>query len=166
MAEREAVSRFRFAVLGALVDRLKTSRRALPYARALTSRRSLVRSGACLGRAPAARVGRNREAHSHYERAWRMFEAELGAPPSEALLEARKALQRVTDTRAVALPRNRQAARSAICRSSLTPSDEQANMPGSEPLNDGRKGRASERPVVTGEAGIGKSHLLDAIARA
>ena len=54
MAEREAVSRLRLAVLGALVERLQDKPDdALPYARALTVADPLLRSGARVGRAPA-----------------------------------------------------------------------------------------------------------------
>ena len=51
-----------------------------------------------------SRIGRNKEALSHYERARRIFETELGAPPSDELEEARQALQSVADARASVEP--------------------------------------------------------------
>ena len=99
MAEREAVSRLRLAVLGALVERLQDHPEdALPYARALTVADPLSEAGHAAVVRLLARVGRNKEALSHYEHARRILETELGAPPSDELHEARQALQSVTES--------------------------------------------------------------------
>jgi DNA-binding SARP family transcriptional activator len=168
MAEREAVSRLRLAVLGALVERLQDKPDdALPYARALTVVDPLCEAGHASVVRLLARVGRHKEAQSHYERACRTLEAELGAPPSDALREARKALQTVADP-----------------AGAVSPARPQVKVPDpvvpSAPRTVGRldehdrvriavaeavQGRTPNVLLVAGEAGIGKSHLLDAIAR-
>ncbi len=105
MAEREAVSRQRLAVLGALVERVQDNPEdALPHARALTVADPLSEAGHAAVVRLLSRVGRTREAASHYERARRIFETELGAVPSGELEEARKALHSFAEVRVAAEP--------------------------------------------------------------
>jgi DNA-binding SARP family transcriptional activator len=170
MAEREAVSRLRLSVLAALVDRLHDHPGdALQYARALAVLDPLGDAGHAAVVRLLSRMGRNKEALSHYERARRIFETELGAPPSDELEEAGRILQSGAATRA------------SIDPSPPAPDNppESARPPASAHYRVGRdaehaliqrivaatvKRRASDVLLVTGEAGIGKSHLLGCIA--
>ena len=167
MAEREAVSRLRLAVLGALVERLQDKPDdALPYARALTVADPCCEAGHASVVRLLARVGRNKEAHSHYERACRILETELGAPPSEVLLEARKALQTVTDSSTVPPPRPPAKQRDSVfpyAPDTVGRHAEYARV--RRAVADTVQAQTPNVLLVTGEAGIGKSHLLDAIAR-
>lgn len=166
MAEREAVSRLHLTVLATLVERLQDRPAdALVYARALAAADPLSELGHAAVVRLLSREGRNKEALGHYEHARRILETELGVPPSEELAEARHALQSVTPARASARPRapaptplpeapphtpspapfvGRDAERALIQRVVATTAERQ----GSKIL------------VVTGEAGIGKSHLM------
>jgi DNA-binding SARP family transcriptional activator len=171
MAEREAVSRMRLTVLAALVERLHDRPAdALPYAHALAVTDPLSEAGHAAVIRLLSRVGRNRDALSHYERARRLFEKEFGVPPSEELEEARQALQSVPDKR--------------IAIEAVTPAPDTPPEPARTPSRDsshfvGRdaehalidrivaatvKREASDVLLVTGEAGIGKSHLMGCIA--
>jgi DNA-binding SARP family transcriptional activator len=88
MAEREAVSRLRLSVLAVLIERLKDHPGdALRYARALTVSDPLNEAGHAAVVRLLSRTGRGREALSHYERARRLLETELGVPPSDELEE-------------------------------------------------------------------------------
>ena len=170
MAERETVSRSRLAVLAALIERLHDSPAdALPYAHTLAAADPLSETGHAAVVRLLARAGRSREALSHYERVRRMFEAELGVPPSEELEEARLALQSIVETRAAV--------------ESSNPGPASPLKPARSPSRDARfigreaeqalieriitttiKRQASDILLVTGEAGIGKSRLLGGIA--
>jgi DNA-binding SARP family transcriptional activator/tetratricopeptide (TPR) repeat protein len=168
MAEREAVSRLRLAVLDALVERLQHNPDdALPYARALTVADPLCEAGHASVVRLLARVGRNKEAQSHYERACRILETELGAPPSEVLLEARAALQTITHAAsAVLLPRPPAREHDSVLPSAPDTVGRHAEHARVQrTVADTVKGQTPDVLLVTGEAGIGKSHLLDAIAR-
>lgn len=84
MAEREAASRLRLAVLTALVERLQDHPGdALPYARALTVSDPLSEPAHAIVVRLLSRLGRNKEAFSHYEHARRILAKELGAPPAD-----------------------------------------------------------------------------------
>jgi DNA-binding SARP family transcriptional activator len=94
IAEREAVSRLRLALLTSLVERLQGHPAdALAYARALTAADPLSESGHAAVVRLLVREGRNKEALAHYEHASRVLEAELGVRPSAELEEARQTLR-------------------------------------------------------------------------
>ena len=103
MAEREAVSRLRLAVLA-------SARRAASRpsrGRAAICARPCGGGPACAkrprGGCPAAvREGRNKEALGHYEHARRVLETELGVRPSDELEEARQTLRSAAQPRVAA----------------------------------------------------------------
>ena len=91
MAEREAVSRLR------LVSARRAGRAPAGPSRGRSAicacadgADPLCEAGHAAVVRLLSRIGRNKEALSHYERARRMFETELGAPPSDELEEARQ----------------------------------------------------------------------------
>ena len=169
MAERETVSRLRLAVLAALTERLSDSPAdALPYARALAVTDPLNETGHAAVVRLLARAGRGREALSHYERARRLFETELGVPPSEELEAAHFALQSIAEPRA------------SVATMSAEPVSppKTAPSPAQDPHFIGRDReqaliativfetvtrQASDILLVTGEVGIGKSRLLRSV---
>jgi DNA-binding SARP family transcriptional activator len=170
MAEREAVSRLRLAVLAALIERLHDHpAEALAYARTLAVADPLSESGHAAVVRLLSRVGRNREALSHYERACRVFETELGAAPSGELEDARRALQSVPDTRVVTEPITPapdtppESARPRSGESHFVGRDAEHVLIGRIVATTAKR-LASDVLLVTGEAGIGKSHLLAWIA--
>jgi DNA-binding SARP family transcriptional activator len=166
MAEREAASRLRLSVLAALVERLEDHPAdALSYAHSLAMADPLSESGHAAVVRLLSRLGRSKEALAHYERARRVLDIELGAPPSDELEEARRALQSVAGTRPSAQP--------------SVPAADTVHQPAGVPPPDaffiGREAERAEidsivqatvdrRPMgavlVTGEPGIGKSHML------
>ncbi|TIN21365.1 MAG: hypothetical protein E5Y59_02150, partial [Mesorhizobium sp.] len=94
IAEREAMSQLRFRVLAALIARLEdVPTDALPYAYAFVAADPLSEAGHAAVVRLLGKMGRTNDALVHYERAHRIFEAELGAPPGEELKAARQALR-------------------------------------------------------------------------
>ena len=170
MAEREAVSRLRLSVLGALVERLQDNpEEALAHARALTVADPLSEAGHAAVVRLLTRIGRNKEAASHYERARRVFETELGGEPSGELEEARKALHSCTELRVAAEPRARapdippRPVRTAPGRLPAIGRDAELALV-ERCIADTVKRQAADVLLITGEAGIGKSHLLEQAA--
>ena len=167
MAEREAASRLRLAVLTALVDRLQDHPGdALPYARALTVSDPLSEAAHAIVVRLLSRLGRNKEAVSHYEHARRILAKEFGAPPSDELEQARQSLQAVTETRASAeptlapdLPPQSVRLAGSSTSAAVGRDAEHALIQRMVAMTVGRQ--ASDVLLVTGEAGIGKSHLLE-----
>ena len=171
MAEREAVSRMRLAALQTLAERLHDRpEEALPYARSITIADPLCEAGHAAVVRLLSRLGRNKEASAHYEHARRIFETELGAAPTDELEQARRALQ-------IAAAAGRTTARSAA-RPSSTPLVPERSFP-AVAATVGRaretalierlvastmEGQADEIVLVSGAAGIGKSHLLGCFA--
>ena len=167
MAEREAASGLRLTVLATLVERLRDRPAdALVYARALVAADPLSEAGHAAVVQLLARAGRNKEALGHYEHAKRILEIELGVPPSAELEEARHALQSVA-TRAAAI-------QPFTCTPDTLP-EPSSRPPSSASFFVGRDAergliqrivaataqrQGSDVLVVTGEAGIGKSHLI------
>lgn len=166
MAEREAASRLKLSILSTLVERLEDNpANALSYAHSLAMADPLSESGHAAVVRLLLRLGRNKEALAHYERARRVLAIELGAPPSDELEEAHNALQSMAGTPASV--------------QSSAPYLDTAQQPAGVPLPDelfiGREAERAEidvivraavdkRPtgvvLVTGEPGIGKSHML------
>ena len=170
MAEREAVSRLRLSVLGALVERLQDNPdEALAHARALTVADPLSEAGHAAVVRLLTRIGRSKEAVSHYERARRVFEAELGGEPSGELEEARKALHSFTEQRVAAEPPARapdtppRPVRTAPSRLRAIGRDAELALV-ERCIADTVKRQAADVLLITGEAGIGKSHLLEQAA--
>ncbi|TIL40079.1 MAG: ATP-binding protein [Mesorhizobium sp.] len=164
IAEREAMSQLRFRVLAALIARLEdVPTDALPYAYALVAADPLSETGHAAVVRLLGKMGRTNDALVHYERAHRIFEAELGAPPGEELKAARQALRPSPIAGARAAP-------SGTARRTL---DDAPRPAASVPM----VGRDAERAttdrlvgmaadggqdviLVTGEPGVGKSHML------
>lgn len=171
MAEREAVSRLRLAVLTALVERLQDHPAdALSYARALAIADPLSESGHAAVVRLLSRMGRNREARAHYERARQVLETELGAPPSDELKGARLALRPVEstgpslETFAGASDRPPAQTRPTSSASFIGRDGERALIQRIITATILRRG--SDVVLVIGEPGIGKSHLLGYIGEA
>jgi DNA-binding SARP family transcriptional activator len=166
MAEREAASRLRLSVLATLVERLEDHPTdALSYAHSLALADPLAEAGHAAVVRLLSRLGRSKEALAHYERARRVLEVEVGAPPSDELEEARRALQSATGTRPSALPSV--AASDTVRQSAGVPPPEaffigrdaeRAEIDGIVQATVGR--RSTGVVLVTGEPGIGKSHML------
>ena len=164
MAEREAVSRLRLAVLTTLVERLQDHPAdALAYARALTAADPLSESGHAAVVRLLVREGRNKEALSHYEHASRLLEAELGIRPSAELEEARTTLRPPASASVAAKPPVRT---SRIPPLPGRPPSFASLFVGREPeralINRIAK-MGAHKPdmvLVTGEPGIGKSRIL------
>ena len=173
IAEREAVSRLRLAVLRTLIQRLEEQPAdALPYARALTAADPLSEAGHAAVIRLLSRLNRSKEAATHYERARRIFEVELGVSSLDELEEIREALDTVPDPRVS----KDVLARAPAFAPQATPSAPQSGT--AHPL----VGRDAEYTViadiaartvkrqdvdvllVTGEPGIGKSRLLACLA--
>ncbi len=163
IAEREGVSRLHQTVLATIVERLAVvPQDALPYARSLVSVDPLSESAHATVVRLLVRLRRNTEAQGHYEHAKRLFETEVGAPPTNELDEARRAI----------------AARRPPLKPALDDSAEQPARRRPAPAGTAFIGRHTERTLVdsfvaatvarrmsrmvlvTGEPGIGKSHLL------
>ncbi|WP_287237905.1 AAA family ATPase [Mesorhizobium sp.] len=164
IAEREAMSQLRFRVLAALIARLEdVPTDALPYAYAFVAADPLSEAGHAAVVRLLGKMGRTNDALVHYERAHRIFEAELGAPPGEELKAARQALR----------PSPIAGARAAPSGAARGTPDDAPRPAASGPM----VGRDAERTsidrlvgmaadggpdviLVTGEPGIGKSHML------
>src|SRR5262245_22149905 len=166
MAEREAASRLKLTVLATLVERLHHDPGdALHYAHSLAMADPLSESGHAAVVRLLSSLGRHKEALSHYEHARSVLEAELGAPPSDELEEARRALQSAGNTRPSDRPSSR-ASDLAAERASATPSDsffiggstERAVVAWITAASIERRG--AEVVVVTGNPDISKSHML------
>jgi DNA-binding SARP family transcriptional activator/tetratricopeptide (TPR) repeat protein len=162
MAEREAVSRLRLAVLTTLVDRLQDHPgEALAYARALTTADPLSESGHAAVIRLLAREGRNKEALGHYEHASRVLEAELGARPSAELEEARQTLRPTASASVTAKPPVRTSGSPPVPW--RPPSPAFVGREAERALIDQIVAMRADRPdvvLVTGEPGIGKSRVL------
>ena len=162
MAEREAVSRLRLAVLTTLVKRLQNHPGdALAYARALTTADPLSESGHAAVIRLLAREGRNKEALGHYEHASRLLEVELGVRPSAELEEARQALCSTASVTIAAKPPVRASGISPV--PGRPPSSAFVGREAERALIDQTVAMRADRPdvvLVTGEPGIGKSRIL------
>jgi DNA-binding SARP family transcriptional activator len=170
MAEREAISRLRLDVLATLIERLQEHPEdALSYARALTVADPLCEAGHAAVVRLLTKVGRHKEALGHYERARRVFETELGAPPGEELEEARRFLQSVKETRAsldvAALAKDTGKLPERVESAAAYFVGRAAEQKLAERLvAKVVKRQASDIMLAIGEAGIGKSHLLGRVA--
>lgn len=171
MAERESVSRLRLSVLATLLHRLRADpETALPYARALTISDPLSEAGHAAVVRLLADSGRKAEALAHYDRAHRILTTELGAAPCAELKEAHRHLQSAAAARPVAptrnpLPDTVPLATPMPSRSSamIGRVAEQAMI--RQVVDATTRREASEIILVTGEPGIGKSHLLNCVAQ-
>lgn len=169
MAEREAVSQLRLAVLTAMVERLHDHPdAALPYARAVAASDPLGEAGHAAVVRLLSRIGKTKEALGHYEHARRMFQTELGSPPTEELKEAYQALKAVAAARVLADPVPRQAEIPAQSAAASTVAHfvgrdaERATI--ERIVQSAVQRRTSDVVLVTGEPGIGKSHFLGHVA--
>jgi predicted ATPase/DNA-binding SARP family transcriptional activator len=169
LAEREALSALRLSALSELLARARDQpAEALTYARALVGADPLSIAGHCAVIRTLDGLGRHREALEHYEQAVRVVEKELGVPADEELHEAARVLR--------STPSPRAGARSLAQPVTVPPVEV---IPGSTRAVIPFVGRSGERRLldrlvddaarrqcslvlhVTGEPGIGKSHLLD-----
>ena len=165
MAEREAISRSRLDLLTALVERLSDHPEdALPYARAVAVSDPLEEAGHAAVVHLLSRMGRTKEAHGHYEHARRMFETELGAPPSEELKQAYQALKTVADARVLGDPVTRPAPIPAEAGRSQSITHFVGRDAERAVIERMVKRQTSDVVLVTGEPGIGKSHFLGHVA--
>jgi DNA-binding SARP family transcriptional activator/tetratricopeptide (TPR) repeat protein len=163
MAEREAVSRLRLSVLATLVERLQDRPAdALLYARAHAAADPLSEASHAAVVRLLAREGRNRDALVHYEHARRVLEAELGELPSAELEEARQAL-RSGGSMTVAEPPGPLSDMPAASAHAASSASALVGRNTERALIDRITQASARRPdlvLVTGEPGIGKSHML------
>jgi DNA-binding SARP family transcriptional activator len=158
-AEREACRTLRGAILQALVARVPSPEEALSHAREWVAADPLREAAhAALMRSLGA-AGRVREALAQYDACVRLL-AEVGARPSAGLEQARRALGRPAAGKAPA------AAQPPPGPSGEAPlvgrRDERAQLQAL--ARAAAEGRERRLALVTGEPGIGKTRLLDALA--
>ena len=167
LAEREAISGLRLAALRAIVDRSTVPAEALQYARTLIATDPLSQSGHAAVVRLLGGLGRKKEAIAHYQHARALLEKELETPWFEELENSRIALRSV--------PREHGGGKTTAPANILlrTHDDRLAQHqlplvgrhPEREVIDDlvSAVVRQKSMPVllVTGEAGIGKSRLLE-----
>jgi DNA-binding SARP family transcriptional activator/tetratricopeptide (TPR) repeat protein len=167
LAEREAASATRFALLAALVERLDDdAEEALGHARALVAADPLSEAGHAAVVRLLGRLGRRRDALAHHDHARGVLLAEFGVASGD-LERARRALS----SRPVAAPTVVQAmphdAGDGPSAKIATP--HLVGRAAERSLLDAAvaatvDGRASRVLLLTGEPGIGKSRLLAHLA--
>jgi DNA-binding SARP family transcriptional activator len=169
LAERETLSRLKLSALSALVSRLADRpSEALGYARALVAADPFSIPGHCAVMRLLDGLGRQREALEHYARTLSMLQKELDAPAAKELQEAARAMQSSASPPAA----TRQSAQStespaieALSRSARPEAAfvgrvvERALL--DRFVEDAAGPQACRVLHVSGEPGIGKTHLLD-----
>jgi DNA-binding SARP family transcriptional activator/tetratricopeptide (TPR) repeat protein len=161
-AERESIRAIRVAVLSALTDRLRPQPdAALPSARARLlvdpfSEAAHIRVIQLL-----AAAGRTREALQQYESCRRMLEGQLGAKPTAALERARAAIAsaRPSDS---SVPITIVAPRAAAAAPLVGRAPELTHIAAA--VAAAAAGESRGCLWITGEPGIGKTRLLEAVA--
>jgi DNA-binding SARP family transcriptional activator len=161
LGEREAARRLRSAILAELVVRLANEpAAALAYARTRVAIDPLDESVHADVVRLLVELGDRQQADAHVESCTRMFERELGRPPSAALLRARVRAPRPSSPELVPAP-----ARPAPVAASplIGRGRERARIEGA--VATCATGGTDAVLVFVGEPGIGKSRLLDETAR-
>jgi DNA-binding SARP family transcriptional activator len=167
LAEREAISGLRLAALRAIVDRSEAPEEALRYARTLIAIDPLSESGHAAVVRLLGGLGRKKEAIAHYQHARGLLEKELETPWFEELENARLALKSSPRE-----PGESKAARSAnVLPRARDDRPPQRRLPLvgrhaergiiDDLVSAGIAGEPLPVLLVTGEAGIGKSRLLE-----
>ncbi|HEY5756856.1 MAG TPA: AAA family ATPase [Steroidobacter sp.] len=173
LAEREGLNALRLSLLSTLVERLRDQpREALLHALALVAADPLSIPGHCAVIRTLHCLGRHNDAHEHCEQASRVIEKDIGISARKELQDAARALQGNVSSRAHTMM--------PTPASVKTSSDGPFDTVRSAPVWIGRSGERAvvEKLVeklrhreacpvlhVTGEPGIGKSHLLDQLRR-
>jgi DNA-binding SARP family transcriptional activator len=169
--QREGARALRLKVLGTIIDRVRGDPEgALPYARERVGIDTLSEAAHVTVIELLAELGRKREALAQFDACVRILSTELHAKPGPGLLAARMGLVHRGSTPAASLP---PPTTPAISPPPLVPSAaaplvgrvrEWAATLGH--LDAAAKGTEARVLLFAGEPGIGKSHLLDALASA
>jgi DNA-binding SARP family transcriptional activator/tetratricopeptide (TPR) repeat protein len=166
VSERETVRALRVAILSTLADRLSTTPEdALSYARARVAIDPLSEGAHVVVVRLLTELGRKREAQNQIETCERILASELGTKPSPALLQARLRI-------GTADPARPTRASTAAVLQEVTPmllplvgrAKERELL--ASCAQEAQHGRLRSVVMLVGEAGIGKSRLLDELASA
>lgn len=167
VALREEMHTLHVALRATLIDRLRSSpEAAMQHARALLALDPLAESSHITVVRLLADLGRTREALEQYERCRQLLERELGGKPSREMEEARMALGKAqpsiqthpSEATVVAVPTVDLAPRSGSVPL-VGRVGERAFL--ARKLDDAAAGRTTEVVLLVGDAGIGKSRLLE-----
>ena len=173
LGERDAVTRLRVSVLGALIQQVRDRPdEALVHARALTATDPLNEEAHATIVKALGQLGRRRDAIAYHEYARRMLETEAGLAMFAALDRARRDLGAAA---APPVPSEPSSTEEAAARDSFGPTPSDSGHPpliGRDPeaatiqkIALAASGDGARRILLlTGEPGIGKTRLLEHLA--
>ncbi len=157
---REDMHALHVAIRSTLIARLRTTPEdALRHARVLLGLDPLAESSHISVVRLLGELGRTREAIEQYDRCRQLLERELGAKPSRDLEDARRALSRAAPIAAVKPVAPQAAPEVAGVSAFVARRVERATLAAT--LDDVGAGRGAPVVLVVGEAGVGKSRLLE-----
>jgi len=162
VTERESLRELRTRILATLAERLHDRpEAALVYARSLVQVDPFSEAAHISVIQLLSALGRTRDALQQYESCRRMLADQIGAKPSVALEQARQALGASERSRILPVPPHVHKDTSVLPLVGRVAECAQIE----HLVSAGKSGQASDLLLITGEAGIGKSRMLEAVAR-